>query len=136
MTPSSGVTSAFVCSQVLFHILAELRMMKKFLDFLIFSFLFPYLRAFQKSCLSHSAAATFGRHDNSSVDKLTQSGILRQLLLSYFVSFLLLAHSAHLFLHTCAFPHTPTDGVARIFSLAPMPRPGIEFTLAQLHLFG
>ena len=55
---------------------------------------------------------------------------------TFFLPFLLLAHSAHLFLHTCAFPHTPTDGVARIFSLAPMPQPGIEFTLAQLHLFG
>ena len=31
--------------------------------------------------------------------------------------FLLLAHSAPLFLRTCASPPTPTDGVARIFSL-------------------
>ena len=34
---------------------------------------------------------------------------------NFFLPFLLLAHSAHLFLHTCALPHTPTDGVARIF---------------------
>ena len=40
----------------------------------------------------------------------------------------LLAQSAHLFLHTCASPHTPTDGVARIFSLTPMPQLGIELT--------
>ena len=51
------------------------------------------------------------------------------------VFFLLLAHSAHSFLRTCALPHTPTDGVARIFPLTPMPRPGIKLMSAQLHLF-
>ena len=48
--------------------------------------------------------------------------------------FLLLGHSAHLFLHTWASPHTPTDGVARIFSLTPMSQLGIELTSAQLYL--
>ena len=48
--------------------------------------------------------------------------------------FLLQAHSAHFFLGTCASPPTPTDGVARIFPLTPMPQLGIELTSAQLQL--
>ena len=43
--------------------------------------------------------------------------------------------SARLFLHTCVLPHTPTDGVAGIFSLTPMPQPGIKLTSVQMHLF-
>ena len=31
--------------------------------------------------------------------------------------------------------HTPTMGVAKIFSLTPMPQLGIKLTLALLHLF-
>ena len=50
-------------------------------------------------------------------------------------TFLQLAQSEHLLLHTCVSPHTPTDGVARIFSLTPMQRPGIELMSIQLHLF-
>ena len=37
-------------------------------------------------------------------------------------------------LHTWVLPHTPSDGMARIFPLTPMLRPGIKLTLAQLHL--
>ena len=43
--------------------------------------------------------------------------------------------SALLFLHTCVLPHTPTDGVARIFSLTHKMRLGIKLTLAPMHLF-
>ena len=50
-------------------------------------------------------------------------------------SFLLLAQSTHLYLHTCVSPHTPTDGVARIFPLTPILRQGIKLTWALLHLF-
>ena len=48
---------------------------------------------------------------------------------------LLQAKSVHLYLHTYVLPPTPTDGMARIFSLTPMQWPGIELTLFQLHLF-
>ena len=51
------------------------------------------------------------------------------------VSFLLLVQSQLLFLRTCVLPHISTDCVARIFSLTPMLRPGIELTLVQLSLF-
>ena len=51
------------------------------------------------------------------------------------VSFLLLAQSARLYLHTCVWPHAPTDCVARILSPMPMPQPEIELTMSQLHLF-
>ena len=36
-------------------------------------------------------------------------------------SLLLLGQSASIFMHTCALPHTPTDGVARILFLTPVP---------------
>ena len=45
-----------------------------------------------------------------------------------FLFFLLLAQSAHLYLRTCVLPHTPTDGVERIFSLTSMPQQGIKHT--------
>ena len=48
--------------------------------------------------------------------------------------FLQLAQSRLLFLRTCVSPHITTDGVARIFSLTPMLRPGIELTSVQLDL--
>ena len=41
----------------------------------------------------------------------------------------------HLFLRTCVLPHTPTDGVARIFFLTPMPQPVIELASVQLRIF-
>ena len=50
------------------------------------------------------------------------------------LDFLLLAQSMHLYLQTCVLPHTPPYGVARIFSLTPMPWPGIKLTSALLHL--
>ena len=49
--------------------------------------------------------------------------------------FLPLAQSTHLFLHTCVLSHTPTDCVARIFSLTPFLRPGIKLTAVQLNPF-
>ena len=36
---------------------------------------------------------------------------------------------------TCVLPHTPTDGVARTFSLTPMPQLRIKLTSVQLQLF-
>ena len=51
------------------------------------------------------------------------------------VFYFLLVQFAHLYLHTCVLPRIPTDGVARIFFLAPMLPPGIEPTLALWHLF-
>ena len=50
------------------------------------------------------------------------------------VFFFLLGQSARFYLHTIVLPPTPTDDMARIFSLTPIPLPGIKFTLAQLHL--
>ena len=47
--------------------------------------------------------------------------------------FMLLAQSACFFLRTCGLPLTPTDGVARIFSLTPCCYRGIGLTLAPLH---
>ena len=52
-----------------------------------------------------------------------------------FLFFLLLTQSALLYLHTCVLPPTSADGVAMTFSPTPMLQPGIELTLAHLHLF-
>ena len=52
----------------------------------------------------------------------------------FFLLFFLLAQSASFYLCICLSLHAPTDGVARIFSLTLMPRPGIELTSAPLHL--
>ena len=40
----------------------------------------------------------------------------------------------YLFLHTRVLPPTPTDGVARTFSLTPMPQSRIKLTSVQLQL--
>ena len=53
----------------------------------------------------------------------------------HLVKFFLIARSARLYLCTCALPTTPTDGIARIYSLNPMPRLGMELTSAPLDLF-
>ena len=50
--------------------------------------------------------------------------------------FLLLGQSARLYLGTCVTLHVPTNGMAWIFSLTPMPRTGIQLMSAQLYFFG
>ena len=72
-----------------------------------------------------------------SLARVTEAGVKEELevLMSFSLTFLLLAWSAHLYLRTCDSPHTPTNGVARIFPLIPMLRPGIKLSSAQLHLF-
>ena len=47
---------------------------------------------------------------------------------------LLPAQAARFFSVYVGFTSQPTDGVERIFSLTPMPQPGIKLMLAQLHL--
>ena len=68
----------------------------------------------------------------SSASRFCSGWLLRQEVPLFF---LLLAQSANLFLCTSASPHTPTDGMARIFILTPMLKLGLELRSVQLHLF-